>query len=190
MDADTWELEHARRIGEEVKRRRGSEQSAQRLADRVTKLGVKMTRNSITDLENGRRRYVSTAELIALAVALNTSPAALLFSDRLVDGEVEVIPGVRATAIQALRWFCGETPLVLDSDDPEYDATPAVLQHRKDYWPINIARDLDQARSQLKTAKSSPELVPESVADRALETVTKRADEARRIGLIVEGDDG
>lgn len=190
MDADTWELEHAKRIGEEVKRRRGGAQSAQRLADRVTKLGVKMTRNSITDLENGRRRYVSTAELIALAVALDTSPAALLFSDRLVDGEVEVLPGMGATAIQALRWFCGETPLVLDNDDPEYDPTPAILQHRADYWPINIARELDQARTQLQTAKARPDVVPESVADRALATVTKRTEEARGLGLIIDGDNG
>lgn len=103
---DTWEAEQAARIGAAVKELRGK-RTGQWLADRTTELGMKMTRQTITDLENGRRRYVTTAELAVLAAALNTAPIALLYPGP-YDRRIEVLPGVDwPQEIDAVQWFSG-----------------------------------------------------------------------------------
>ncbi|MGV7904065.1 hypothetical protein PJN93_30090, partial [Mycobacterium kansasii] len=49
----SWELEHAHRIGREVQRlRKNAKLTAQQLGDRTGRLGLKMTRQAISDLEN------------------------------------------------------------------------------------------------------------------------------------------
>ncbi|MBB5162494.1 hypothetical protein [Mycobacterium sp. AZCC_0083] len=68
---------------------------------------MKMTRQTITDLENGRRRYVTTAELAVLAAALNTAPIALLYPGP-YNQQIEVLPGVDwPRQIDAAQWFSG-----------------------------------------------------------------------------------
>ena len=64
----------------------------------------------IADLENGRRKYVTVAELIVLARALNTAPIALLYPDPCA--EVEMLPGYTSDGPSALQWFSGllDTP--------------------------------------------------------------------------------
>jgi hypothetical protein len=81
--------------------------SAQWLSDRTTELGYTVTRSVISDLELGRRRYVSTAEITVLARALHVPPGYLLYPD-LPDGSVEVLPNTRVRSIDALMWFSGE----------------------------------------------------------------------------------
>jgi len=75
----------------------------------------------ISDLEKGRRKYVTTAELMVLARALDTTPIALLYPDPY--GDVDMLPTVHATASFALQWFSGfvdiPSPAVAD-DDQEY----------------------------------------------------------------------
>lgn len=103
---DTWEAEQATRIGTAVKDLRGK-RTGQWLADRTAELGMKMTRQTITDLENGRRRYVTTAELAVLAAALNTAPIALLYPGP-YNQQIEVLPGVDwPRQIDAAQWFSG-----------------------------------------------------------------------------------
>lgn len=101
-----WAEEQALRIAQTVRALRGK-RSAQWLADRTEALGYTVTRSVISDLELGRRRYVSTAEIIVLAAALTVPPAYLLYAD-LPDGLVEVIPSKPVPSIDALRWFSGE----------------------------------------------------------------------------------
>lgn len=103
---NTWEVEQAARIGKAVKNLRG-DKTGQWLADRTAELGVKMTRQTITDLENGRRRYVTTAELAVLAAALNVPPIALLYPGPDYGEYVQVLPGVLTPTIQAVQWFSG-----------------------------------------------------------------------------------
>ena len=57
-----WAEEQALRVAQEVRRLRGS-RSAQWLAGETKQCGHEVTRSVIADLENGRRRYVTTAEL-------------------------------------------------------------------------------------------------------------------------------
>ena len=104
---NTWEVEHTRRIGAEVQRlRKAAKQSAQWLSDRTEQLGLKITRQAITDLENGRRRFVTTAELVILAVALDTPPVCLVYPGP-YDSSLEIIPGRRGTEFDAAQWFSG-----------------------------------------------------------------------------------
>ncbi len=102
---NTWELEQAQRVGAEVKRLRGK-RSAAWLSEMTEVIGLKMTRQTITDLENGRRRYVTTSELTVLAAALNTSPINLLYPGP-YDREIEFLPGVQYAEFNAAQWFCG-----------------------------------------------------------------------------------
>ena len=80
--------------------------SAQWLADRTKELGYEVSRSVISDLENGRRRYVTTAELVILAAALNTSPVVLIYPGP-YDIHVELAPGLRVIEFDAAQWFSG-----------------------------------------------------------------------------------
>ena len=102
-----WEQRHAHRIGQEVQRlRKLAKLTAQQLGDLTELLGLKMTRQAISDLENGRRRYVTTAELIVLAAALRTSPVNLVYPGPYQD-EVEVLPRRKVPEFHAAQWFSG-----------------------------------------------------------------------------------
>lgn len=104
---NTWEVEHARRIGAEVQRlRKASKQSAQWLSDKTEQLGLKMTRQAIADLENGRRRFVTTAELVILAVALDTPPVCLVYPGP-YDNSIEIVPDRQGAEFDAAQWFSG-----------------------------------------------------------------------------------
>lgn len=65
-----------------------------------------MSRSVISDLETGRRRYVTTAELTVIAAALNTSPVALVYPGP-YDQDVELLPGVARREVAAAQWFSG-----------------------------------------------------------------------------------
>lgn len=69
-----------------------------------------ISRSTIADIENRRRRYVTTAELSVLAWALAVPPVRLLYPD-LPDGSVEAVPGVTVSSMVAVTWFSGEATL-------------------------------------------------------------------------------
>lgn len=114
---NTWELEHAHRIGREVQRlRKAAGLTAQQLGDRAGQLGLKMTRQAISDLENGRRRYVTTAELVILAASLNTSPVNLVYPGP-YDLQVELMPGWSVFEYDAAEWFSGIQSHLFGADE-------------------------------------------------------------------------
>ncbi|WP_158022595.1 helix-turn-helix domain-containing protein [Mycolicibacterium gilvum] len=124
---NTWETEQAARIGAEVQRlRKGLKRSAQWLSERTEELGLKMTRQAITDLENGRRRYVTTAELVILAVALDTAPVALVYPGPYRD-RIDLVPGVERPKLVAAEWFSGNVDWRLEGSaglsDEELEAS-------------------------------------------------------------------
>lgn len=98
-----WGERQAKVIAEEVKRLR-DKRSAQWLADRTNELGYEVSRSVISDLENGRRRYVTTAEVTVLAAALNTSPVCLVYPPP-YGSQVEALPGIDASKFHAAQWF-------------------------------------------------------------------------------------
>ncbi|KDQ02032.1 transcriptional regulator [Rhodococcus sp. NPDC060176] len=103
---DAWDLAQVDRIGSAIKAIRG-EKSAQWLSERTAELGHKISRSTITDIENKRRKYISTSEVCILAFALNVPPVRLLYPS-IPDGLVEVVPGVTLDSFSAVQWFAGE----------------------------------------------------------------------------------
>lgn len=89
--------------------------SAQKMADALAELGVPVERSVLAGLENGRRKIVTVAEVIAFARVLNVAPLALIYPVEETD-LVEVAPGVAAEIYSAARWFTGDAPF---PDSPE-----------------------------------------------------------------------
>jgi hypothetical protein len=129
MTQTDWGVRHLELIAATIKGLRGKH-SAQWLSDQTEALGYKVSRSTITDIENGRRKYISTAELSVIAWALCVAPVRLLYPN-LPDGDVEVIPSVPTASIHAATWFSGETTFepkmeteeqpVLDDGQPNDD---------------------------------------------------------------------
>lgn len=106
-----WDAVTARRIGQRVayfRKRIGTKGiTAQALANRCADLGHPLHRAVIAKLEKGLRQSVTVADLVVLANALGVSPTALVIPiDRAAT--VEILPGEKVPAYEALTWFTGE----------------------------------------------------------------------------------
>lgn len=117
----TWAEEHAERVARAVKALRGK-RSGQWLSDRTAEAGHRVSRTTLSELENGKRKHVTTAELFVLAWALEVPPALLLFPD-MPDGEVEVVPGRSERSAEAAAWLVGR---VVFEHDPGVGLVPAL----------------------------------------------------------------
>jgi hypothetical protein len=122
-----WDWELTQRVAAEVRRLRHPN-SAQWLALRTGELGYTVTRSVITDLENGRRKYIAVHELIVLAAALETSPLQLLYGDD--DGaEIEYLPRQPAiTRLAAVQQFSGIDEETLNSYDSAMESILAASE--------------------------------------------------------------
>lgn len=104
-----WPARLTQSIAAEVRRHRAAQgMSAEQLSARCAELGADIPRNTIADLENGRRASLSVAELLMLAAALEVPPVLLLFP---VGREetTEILPDYPAPTFRALQWFAGES---------------------------------------------------------------------------------
>jgi hypothetical protein len=112
--------------------------SGQWLSDRTAALGYRVTRTTISELENKKRQYVTTAELMVLARALNTTPIALLYPRPLSGDSIKILPDVTGTKTFALQWFSGEVdkPLPQICDDRD--------EYRRNIEPIEAARTVSE----------------------------------------------
>ena len=124
-----WGEEQALRIAQAIRRLRGN-RSAQWVANRTTELGYTVSRSVIADLENGRRRYVTTGELAILAAALDTAPVALLYPPP-YDEEIEMRPGETVTKLTAAQIFSG------------YPGDDYPAEYRRNVEPLRQARQID-----------------------------------------------
>lgn len=98
--AKSWTLA----IGQQLAKVRGERGlSARELSEKTEKLGYPIPRNTITNLENGRKTSVSVAEITVLAAALNIPPVLLLYS--MADEAAEQLPGQHVTPVEAINWF-------------------------------------------------------------------------------------
>jgi hypothetical protein len=142
-----WADEQGTRVAEAVRSvRRRKKRSAQWVADRTAEIGYPISRATIADLENGRRKWVTIAELLVLARALNTAPIALLYPDPLSGDSIEILPkGVTGSKTFALQWFSGEvdTPNQWICDDDE--------AYRANLEPVQTARRISELEEQKLT---------------------------------------
>jgi transcriptional regulator with XRE-family HTH domain len=103
--ADEWAKEMADRIGKAVRDLR-EPQSVQWLEDRTAELGHRVSRSTVNELENRRRKSVTLADVMVLAAALNVPVAHLIWPP---DGPlaVEVLPGELVPRHEALESLAG-----------------------------------------------------------------------------------
>ncbi|MBN7310348.1 hypothetical protein [Mycobacteroides abscessus] len=103
----SWQQEQTNRVGQAVRALRGT-RSVTWVSDETEKLGCRVTKALITDMEIGRRKYVAVHEISVLAAALGVTPAVLLTWGDMPDAEVEVLPDRRARAETVVGWWGGE----------------------------------------------------------------------------------
>ena len=90
------------------------------LSERLGELGQPLLPSGITKIEKQERR-VSTAELVAIAVALEVSPVRLLLPVTDPRQEIAVTPNVVATQAQAWAWALAQSPLLSALPEEELD---------------------------------------------------------------------
>jgi transcriptional regulator with XRE-family HTH domain len=122
--------------------------SASALADATDGL---ISRDTIANLESGRKRVLDIGELIVLAKALDVAPVSLLYTRK---NDVEQSPGVVTSGLDATLWFAGYDP------DPYHDSDMMDVYRYADarYWNEEYKQNPDEpqrlnARSTLGQAK-------------------------------------
>lgn len=120
----SWEKRFARQVLSTARRvRKERKFSAREVSERLTDAGWPVTVNSVNGILGAKgRESISVPQLIALATALEVSPAELLFDP--FEREVEIEPGVAMTPGRAVAWFfrgvaVASPPLGEPTDDPE-----------------------------------------------------------------------
>ncbi|MFV8312171.1 hypothetical protein [Mycobacteroides chelonae] len=159
-----WAEREAHRIAGEIRRLRGS-RSAQWLSDRTKELGYEVTRAVISDLENGRRRHVTTAELAILAVALSAAPISLIYPGP-YDAQVDVVPGQPLAELAATEWFSGKIQLSMDSFEAARTST-LTLARRVEYLESSLERELaveNPSEAQMEYTKETRRFLSEAKA--------------------------
>lgn len=98
-----------------VRLRKSLPMTTEQLAAEVSALGRPMRANTITKIEKEQRR-VDVDDLVALSIALDTRPEALLLPSTLV-GDVQLSTERSVPATAAWLWANGQIPLDLPEDD-------------------------------------------------------------------------
>lgn len=184
MTQSDWQQSQVDRIGDAIKAIRG-DRSAQWLSDATNELGCRVGRSTISDIENGRRRYVGVHELLLISAALGTSPAALLTYGSLPDGEVEVLPGRDFTGTDALDWISGErwnrfqpAGAGLPADHEQTTQLLAASRERQ-----SISRTLIKTQIGGLSEYPDPALMP-ALKERLIGVINR----IRELGGVIKGD--
>lgn len=167
----------------EIRRLRGK-LSARRLAERTKELGHEVTRAVLADLETGRRRHITVAELTVLARALNTTPVALLYPDP-IDGDTQLLPGVDSGQRFAMQWFSGHVDSPSAADEKLCDS-PA--EYRRNIRPVEVARriwELDGERAALMKDREGAPAAEKREYLRAMTDLTRQIDKLK--GEVSDG---
>lgn len=116
-----WPASLTRRVGEAVRQAREGRFSAAQLAQALTDIGVRTTRDQISNLEAGYRATIGVHEVVALAAVLGVDPLSLLVPD-LADQHVELLPAQETDGVRAVQWWRGAylpAPVVVGDDAHE-----------------------------------------------------------------------
>lgn len=105
-----WPANWTAAIGKTVRLVRERQKlSAQQLSVRCAVAGYPIPRNTIANLENGRKETLPLHELVILARALGVPPVELLYPIGQTE-QLEVVPGLTGRPMTAVDWFCGVVP--------------------------------------------------------------------------------
>jgi transcriptional regulator with XRE-family HTH domain len=87
--------------------------SQEELAEAAERLGRPMSRQMVGKTEQLDRR-IDADDLMAFAVVLDTTPNRLLLPGSASDDQVELLPALIVTELEAWKWASGEEPLPPD----------------------------------------------------------------------------
>ncbi|MFF3114240.1 helix-turn-helix domain-containing protein [Kitasatospora sp. NPDC057904] len=140
-EVESWSAQVTRTVIAEVRRcRKELGMTAQDLADACDELGHPIPRNVIANWESGRRLTLTVPELLVLAKAVDTPPAALVFP---LGGStnVDCLPHESRDPWTAFSWFTGED---LDFGDAAVFREYAGVEHRirtghHDAWQLQFS---------------------------------------------------
>jgi hypothetical protein len=90
---------------------KGPKWSAERLAQEMAAVGVPWTRNSVVNLESGRRKHIAAHEVLALAWVLGVRSPIDLFAPE-HDSWVQVLPKHFESRRKVRAWFEGDPELL------------------------------------------------------------------------------
>lgn len=177
--SDTWVQELTSRVAAEIRRLRGT-RSVQWLSDKTDELGHRVSRSTISELENGKRQTIALDAVIVLAAALNTAPITLIYpGPYAVTDRVELLPDVNARMISAAQWFAGRGDDYGDPDNGNMEAFAEAL----------TVLDLMDKRNALLSLLSEDGSVPiKSESEREL-IIAQVADYQRQIITLGGGDE-
>lgn len=180
-----WAEEQAYNVAMEIRRLRGK-LSTQKLSERTKDLGHEVTRAVLSDLENGRRRHVTVAEITVLAMALDTAPIALLYPDA-IEGETQMLPDVDAGQRFAMQWFCG----LVDAGSMAGKALYAnSAAYAKNLRRVEISREIwevDNQRAALIQESAEADRSQKGDYLRAIADLNRRVKKLK--GQATDGDD-
>ncbi len=178
--AADWERTMTTRIGAAIKTLRNlQDMSAQKLSDRLTELGLDISRASISALENGRRPYITVTEVMLFARALNTSPIALIFPGPRYADTTEVLPNVDRIELSAVRWFAGDY-VVLDDSDLTDDRRLYAANLRA----LRLSRYLADGQAQAANVEAELAIANSTDVDRIKMLTTMRDNSAKMLAEL------
>jgi transcriptional regulator with XRE-family HTH domain len=175
--------------------------SQQQLAAELAAVGRPMQPSAVAKVEKVSRR-VDVDDLVAFAIALNVSPARLLFEeDAEMDAEIGLTSEVSAPGWSVWQWLTGYRPLQAETDDirnPDVQARSlAYLTERPTWLRAQEAAPLMQAAHRvvntaglalraMENYKSDSAVVPARLraTRRAVDNLSNELDE-----LEAEADD-
>lgn len=141
IDGKVWAGAWSKAVGEKVAKRRGElGLSAQALGDACSKLGYPIARNTIVNIETGRKESIVVQEISVIAAVLAVPPVWLLYD--LTQAELEVLPGAPTKTWWATQWFTGEGYLFQAFIGGGLDVTLEVPR-----WALSDENDLRENHS-------------------------------------------
>lgn len=163
---EDWHRGWTHAIGRQVRKiRTQREMSAQALSDRCSKLGYPVARNTVANLENGRKGTLTLGEIVVMAAALDTHPVQLLYPLVGVE-QVEVLPGRPITPLEALHWFSAEYGLRWPGDTDDAPGglllDDRALKAGRHYF--DVQRELTFATRRLEVMRRTSSTTDEDLA--------------------------
>jgi hypothetical protein len=101
------------RVAQNVKELRG-ETTFEALSARLSELGRNLPPESLGKIEHpdgDKRRRVDVDDLVALAIALDTTPNRILLSAQADNSEIDLTPTRASSAAEAWDWATGKAPM-------------------------------------------------------------------------------
>lgn len=111
---DKWSAELTRSIGEQLRYwRRRRKLTVRELSDKTQEVGQRIPATVLTNIEHGRRDYVSVSELLLIGAALNVPPV-LLVAPIGRTSTIESLPDAEISPWRTRGWLMGAIPPIFE----------------------------------------------------------------------------